>query len=341
MSDDTASSEDTGATTLVAGSVVAVDSSQLLGPGIERLQEAGVDVTVLPDGTPPAEAANAAADAAVILDGTLHLGRPEIEQLRAVRLIVRAGIGYDIIDVDAATERGIWVANVPDYCVNEVADHTLLLLLATSRRMDVATTMWREGQGWYRYDELPPVHRPSERVLGIVGMGRIGASVAARARAVGWRIIGADAGLAPDAIRERGADPVDIEELLTTADAITLHCPLTEETHHLIDAGTLARTRPGLVVVNTSRGGLVDIDALDAAMERGHVSAVGLDVLEDEPDPDLSHPLLHRPNAIITSHVAWYSSAARRELALLCADEALLVLRGRPPRNAVNPDARS
>lgn len=319
--------------------VTVTDSAELLAPAVERLRAAEVDVRVLPDGMSPADAAAAAADASVVIDAVLAFREPEIDRLAEARLIVRAGIGYDLIDVAAATARGIWVANVPDYCADEVADHTLLLIMACARRLDRLGQAWRDADRWLAYDRLPPVRRPSEQVLGIVGMGRIGERVAARARAFGWQVIGQDAVLPPDAIRARGAEPVDLDELFARSDAITLHCPLTAETHHLVDGARLATTRPGVVIVNTSRGGLIDIAALDAALASGHVAAAGLDVLEDEPNVDLGQPVLAHPNVIATGHTAWYSLDARRELALLCAEEALRVLDGHPPRNAVNaPD---
>ena len=320
--------------------VTVTDSEQLLLPGIERLRANGVEVTVVPDGTPPIEAARAAAGATVVLDGTLAMREAEIAEMTSARLIIRAGIGYDLIDVAAASARGIWVANVPDYCADEVADHTVLLLMAAARRLDQAAITWRQEQKWLVYEKLAPVYRPSERTLGIVGVGRIGSRVAKRALAFGWNVIGHDAMLPPDVIRERGAQPVSLDELFRRADAIALHCPLTAETHHLVDAARLATTKPGVIIVNTSRGGLIDIAALDAAVASGHVSAAGLDVLEDEPRPDMSQPIFTRPSVTITSHTAWYSVDARRELALLCADEALRVIEGGRPRNAVNPEAR-
>jgi D-3-phosphoglycerate dehydrogenase len=321
---------------LIPRRVTITDSAELLAPATERLRAAGVDVRVVPDGTRPADAAEAAADASVVIDGVLAFREPEIDRLASARLIVRAGIGYDLIDVPAATARGIWVANVPDYCADEVADHTLLLLLACARRLDALGTAWRDAGRWLAYDRLPPVRRPSAQVLGVVGMGRIGARVAARARAFGWQVIGQDAVLSTDDIRARGAEPVGLDELFARADAIALHCPLTPETHHLVDRERLATTRPGVVIVNTSRGGLIDIGALDEALASGHVAAAGLDVLEDEPNVDLAQPVLGRPNVVATGHTAWYSLDARRELALLCADEALRVLDGGEPRNAVN-----
>lgn len=319
--------------------VTVVDSEQLLMPGIERLRANGVEVRVVPDGTAPIEAARAAADATVVLDGTLALREAEIAEMKAAKLIIRAGIGYDLIDVAAASARGIWVANVPDYCADEVADHTLLLLMHAARRLDQAATFWRQEQRWIVYEKLAPVHRPSTRTLGIVGLGRIGSRVARRAAAFGWNIVGADAAMSPEQIRERGAEPVSLDELFRRSDAIALHCPLAADTHHLVDAARLATTKLGVIIVNTSRGGLIDIAALDAAIESGHVSAAGLDVLEDEPRPDMSQRIFSRPNVTITSHTAWYSVEARRELATLCADEALRVIDGGRPRNAVNGEA--
>jgi len=320
--------------------VTVTDSEGLLAPGIERLRANGVTVTVVPDGTAPIEAARAAVDATVVLDGTLAMREAEIDLMKAARLIIRAGIGYDLIDVEAASERGIWVANVPDYCADEVADHTVLLLMHAARRLDQAATTWRDHQKWLVYEKLSPVYRPSERTLGVVGMGRIGSRVAKRALAFGWNVVGADAVLPPEVIRERGVEPVSLDELFRRSDAITLHCPLSAETHHLVDAARLATMKDGVIVVNTSRGGLIDIAALDAAVASGKVSAAGLDVLEDEPRPDMSQPIFSRPNVTITSHTAWYSVDSRRELALLCADVALRVIVGGRPRNAVNPDAR-
>jgi D-3-phosphoglycerate dehydrogenase len=171
-------------------------------------------------------------------------------------------------------------------------------------------------------------------------MGRIGSRVADRARAFGWRMIGADEHVPADVMRAHGVEPVSLDELFRTADAITLHCPLNASTHHLVDAARLATTKPGLVIVNTSRGGLIDIGALDAAVASGHVAAAGLDVLEDEPAVDYGQPILARSNVIVTSHTAWYSVDARRELAILCAEEAMRVIAGQPPRNPVNRPSR-
>jgi phosphoglycerate dehydrogenase-like enzyme len=315
------------------------DAGELLEPGAEVLRAAGVDVDVVPEGTAPADAADRAADAPAVIVGVMRIGSAEIGRLRATRLLVRAGIGYDVIDVAAATEAGIWVANVPDYCVDEVADHAILLLLAATRRLAELTASWRDG--WAAAGRVPPVHRIRGRRLGIVGLGRIGRGVATRARGFGWEVVAHDPFVGPGVFAELGVQSVGLEEMFETADAVTLHSPLTDATRHLVGTDLLARVRPGLVIVNTSRGGLVDLAALDAAIEDGRVAAAGLDVLEDEPQPNLMRPLLTRSQVIVTPHLAWYSLEARRELAIKTAEEALRLLDGERPRNIVNPEARA
>jgi len=321
--------------------VLVTDAATLLAPGIERMRAAGVDVLALPDGTEASEAAARGADRSVIIIGMQPFRAAEIAVLRSTRLLIRAGIGYDIIDVEAATAAGIWVANVPDYCVDEVADHTTLLLLAATRRLSEVSVLWRELGRFSVADRLPPIHRPQGRRLGIVGFGRIGRAVARRASALGWDIAAYDPVATDDTARTAGATAVSYDELLRTSDAITFHAPLATGAPPLLGASELAIVKPGVLIVNTSRGGLVDLDALDAAVGDGRVSAVGLDVLEGEPTPDLAHPLLARPNVLVTPHVAWYSIEARRELALRTADEALRVLDGEPPRNLVNPEVEA
>lgn len=319
--------------------VAVTDSAELLEPGIELLRERGVDVQVAAAGATPSEAAIVAADAPAAIIGLLPFRAPEIASLHRTGLLIRAGIGYDVIDVDAATAAGIWVANVPDYCVDEVADHAMLLLMAAWRRLPELEAVWHAGS-WVNPLLVPPVNRARGRRLGVVGFGRIGQAVARRARGFGFEVVVHDPVVADDVIRASEVEPVTLEDLFATSDAVTLHCPLTAETRHLVNAARLARVRPGLVLVNTSRGGLVDLAALDGALETGQVAAAGLDVLEDEPAPDLTRPLFKRPNVLLTPHLAWYSLEARRDLALQAAEEAYRFITGERPRNLVNPTAR-
>lgn len=319
--------------------VVATDAGDLLRPAIETMHAAGEEIEVYPDGLTGEQAAERAADAEVLLIGLLHMRRPAIEKLRNVGLMIRCGIGVDVIDVDVATERGIWVANVPDYCVEEVADQAMLLLLGAARQLRHFEQSWREGR-WAALD-YPPVRRISGQTLGIVGLGRIGTQVARRASGFGLNVIAVDPYIPAERFSAVGAERVELPELLERADIVSLHVPLNAETRQILDAEAFARMKDGVVVVNVSRGGLLDLAALDAALESGKVGAAGLDVLEGEPQPDLAAPLLQRRNVLVTPHVAWYSQDARRELGVKAAEEALRYIRGERPRNLINPDARS
>jgi D-3-phosphoglycerate dehydrogenase len=318
---------------------LVTDAGAVLASVVSHLEAAGVSVTVLDAGATSVEAAEIAAEFPVVIIGHLRFGAQEIRRLHSTGLLIRAGIGYDVIDVAAATEASIWVANVPDFCVDEVADHTMLLLGAAMRRLPASLQSWRAAQRWDVLQRLPPMHRMRGRRLGLVGLGRIGRQVAARAVAFGWHVVAHDpfvgAGASGSAVPLVGLD-----ELLSTSDAISLHCPSSPDTHHLLDAQRLALLRHGAIVVNTSRGALVDLDALHDAVVRGQVAVAALDVLDGEPLPDLAHPVLHLDQVIVTPHVAWVSVEAQDELARATADDALRYLDGERPRNLLNAGAR-
>ena len=318
---------------------LVTDGGSVLASVVDQLTDADVSVRVLEPGATPAQAVEAAADASVVIIGHLSFGPREISELSSTGLLIRAGIGVDVIDVDAATDAGIWVANVPDFCVDEVADHTMMLLAAAMRRLPEALSEWRSQGKWNVTVDLPVVHRIRGKRLGLIGLGRIGRQVAQRARSFGFEVVAYD----PYATSDGGSESVvavSLEELLATSDAISLHCPLTPETHHVVNDSSLNAMQTGVVLVNTSRGGLVDLGALDRALESGKVSVAALDVLEDEPYPDLDLPLLKRSNVMVTSHVAWWSVDASAELARATAAEALRFLAGERPLNLLNPQAR-
>jgi D-3-phosphoglycerate dehydrogenase / 2-oxoglutarate reductase len=324
----------------VTPQVLVTDAGAVLAAVVSHLEDEGVAVTVMEPGATAEDAALAADGVPVVIVGLLPFGAAAIGRLRGTGLLIRAGIGYDIIDVPAASAAGIWVANVPDFCVDEVADHTMLLLAAAMRRLPAALASWREAGRWAVIPQLPPMHRMRGKRLGLIGLGRIGRQVAVRARGFGLDVVAHDpfVGSATQAVD--GVTLVGLRELLMTSDAVSLHCPLTDGTDHLVDAAFLDQLRHGAIVINTSRGGLVDLDALYAAVSTGRVSVAALDVVDGEPTPDLDHPLLHHDNVIVTPHVAWYSSDAQAELARNTADEALRHLRGERPRNLINPEAR-
>lgn len=320
-------------------SIAITDSGELLAPGIELLRAAGLRVDVIDEGLDPGSVVEAISSATVAIIGVRPVRGPDIARLRTTRLLIRAGIGVDIIDVEAATAAGILVANVPDYCVDEVADQTVLLLLAAWRRLLDQERLWHAGR-WVDPSATPVIHRIRGSRLGIVGFGRIGRAVAARARGFGWSLTAFDPFLPEDELRAESVEPATLEAIFASSDAITLHLPLTPETRHLVDAGRLRNAKPGLVIVNTSRGELVDLDALEVAMDEGRVGSAALDVIEGEPRPDLTRSLLSRPGMLVTPHLAWYSAEARTELAVLAARNAQRFAEGLPPWNVVNPDAR-
>ena len=249
----------------------------------------------------------------------------------ACRFISRLGIGLDMIDVDAATERGVAVANTPDYCVEEVAAHTIgmaLWLLRGLGRYDAAV---RRGE-WAAALPSPAPCRPSAATIGVVGLGRIGSRVADQARALGFEVLGCD----PHAPPRPGVRLATFEELLRGSDLITLHAPLNEETSHLIRADTIALMRPGALLVNTCRGGLVDEAAVIEAVRSGQLAGVALDVFETEPLPADS-PLRSLPNVLLTPHAAWYSPSSLAELPERAARQVVDFLAGMPVPSIVNP----
>lgn len=225
--------------------------------------------------------------------------------------IVRYGIGLDNIDLEEARRKGIHVRNVPDYCIEEVADHTFALALSAQRQI-VSVFNRLKGGTWKITPPLPlPPLRQS--VLGLIGFGRIGRLVAERGRAFGMTVMVSDP-MVPDVeLQHAGAVPATIDRIVRESDVISLHCPLTEKTRHMINGATLRLMKPTAILVNTSRGGLVDLDAVVEALEGGVIAGAALDVFEQEPLPT-GHRFLTLPNAVATSHVAWYSSASIQEL---------------------------
>ncbi len=279
-----------------------------------------------------------AGDAEILLVSWLGIVTPAVmDALPKLRLIVRWGVGYDMIDADAAAARGIAVANAPTYCGEEVAEHTIALLMAISRRIVWAHENIRAG-GW----TAPPgtIHRIKGRTLGIIGCGAIGLKVAERAQGLGLRVVGYDEYRPAESLRERGVEPMSFDEVLAQADYLTTHVPLNAGTRALIDAGALAKLKPGSLIVNTSRGSVIDQAALIAALESGHIAAAGLDVFEEEPLP-LDSPLRQLPNVVLTPHLAATSIESLHLLRVeMCDTIGDWISTGWSPR-IVNPAVKS
>jgi D-3-phosphoglycerate dehydrogenase len=285
----------------------------------------------------PQEVIAAGGDSDALLVQYAPITAQVMDSLQRVRVIGRYGVGYDMIDVPAATERGILVVTVPDYCTDEVADHTVALVLACARHL-VAAHQQVAGGGWSAAQVMPGVQRLSDQTLGIVGLGRIGSAVARRAQGFGLRVLAHDPLLDDVQMRVLGAQPRPLPAVLAESDYVTLHAPLSASTRHLIGADQLAAMKPTAYLINTARGGLVDQAALVAALEQGRLAGAGLDVLEQEPPPAES-PLRRLPGVVLSPHAAFYSDAAYQRLKTDVATQIATALRGDLPRTPLNPDA--
>jgi D-3-phosphoglycerate dehydrogenase len=257
-----------------------------------------------------------------------------IRQLENAQIIARFGIGVDNIDIDAATERGIVVTYVPDYCVDEVSDHAMTLLLALVRKVTFANQLVQSGR-W----ELPAVgalHRIRGKTLGLVGLGKIPQALVPKAQAFGIDVIAFDPYISDEVATSIGVERVELEGLLERSDYVSLHAPLTPETENLLNADTFAKMKPGVLVVNTARGPMVDPKALLEALEKGQVGGAALDVVPTEPLPADS-ALLGHDNLILTPHSGFYSEEALLELQTKAAKDVASVLSGETPRYPLNP----
>lgn len=272
------------------------------------------------------EAALAAAGADVAIVNFAPMTREVLAGMRPGGTVVRYGIGYDNVDVPAAHELGIKVANVPDYGVDTVADHASACLLALARRLPIYDSRIR-SQGWIRPGEVGAIRGMRTSVVGLVGLGRIAQAVHDRLRPFGFSFVAYDPVCPPEVFTERDIDQVSLQELATKAHAISLHAPSTDETRGMVNEEFLQALQPGSVLVNTARGSLVDEAALLRALDDGRLAAVALDVTDPEPVPDKS-PLRERDDVLLTPHAAFYDEDSLDRLQMLAAEEAGRALRG-------------
>jgi D-3-phosphoglycerate dehydrogenase len=257
-----------------------------------------------------------------------------IAAMQKAKVIVRYGIGVDNVDLEAARQRGIPVCNVPDYCIDEVADHTLAFMLSVTRQVVQNTLYIREGK-WGLATGLDQLRTMRDQTVGIVGFGRIGREVAARLAPFKSRRLVFDPVLNPETIREHGCEAVTLEELLAESDIVSLHCPSSAQTRKLLNAESIRAMKPGAIVINLARGDLIDTPALIAALESGHLAGAGLDVCDPEPIPADS-PLRSMPNVITASHIASASPKSVRTLRLTAARIAAMAVNGERLPNVVN-----
>jgi D-3-phosphoglycerate dehydrogenase len=256
-----------------------------------------------------------------------------INALENCKIIVRGGIGTDNVDLAAAKAKGIPVCNVPDYCIDEVAEHSFALALSLARDLSAVDARTRSG-GWKAVTERP-VYSFRDMTFATAGYGRIARALLERARACNFRLAAYDPFVPREVFEAAGVVPLSQEELFEQADILSLHLPLSPETHHFVNPKRLESMKSNAIVINTARGGLIDTVGLAAALQKGAIAAAGIDVYEVEPMPD-THPLRSCSNALLTSHVAWYSERSLPELQRKATLEILRGVSGEALANQVN-----
>lgn len=276
------------------------------------------------------EVVEAVADAAAVFVQFAPMRQNALAVLAPGAPVVRYGVGFDNIDVAAARRLGHPVTYVPDYCIDEVADHTVAMFLSLYRKLATLDASIRAG-AWAALAHARPLKPAGETSVGFLGLGRIGHAVLERLKPFNFKLIVCDPALDMSGAAGLGVALVSFEELIACADALLLHAPLTAALHHVINSEVLGRLQPGAVLVNCARGALVDEAALVDALHSGRLAAAALDVFEREPLPSDS-PLRAAPNLLVTPHAAWYSESALNKLQCLAADEIDRALNGRPPR---------
>lgn len=288
--------------------------------------------------TDPAEIAAAVRDADAVIVNLAPIARPAIEGMRRCKIICRYGIGYDNVDVAAATERGIWVARVPDYGIEDVSDHALGLFLACVRKIPYTDRGIRAGGWGFRRNR--PSYRIRGKTFGLLGYGAIARALHRKLSGLGLaRVLAHDPYADPAAMRAAGAEPVPVDELLAASDYVSIHAPLTPETRGIIDGRRLAAMKPAAIIINTARGGIIDEDALAGALRAGRIGYAALDVFETEPLAAGS-PLRELDTVILTDHHAYYTEESVVELKTKAALRVRTALQGGAPESALNDPRR-
>ena len=304
-----------------------------LEPERAILDPLGVELVVAPDGGEET-LAELARDAEGILTCFAQVTPMVLRAAARMKVVARYGVGVDNIAVEAATDLGIVVTYVPDYCVDEVSDHVMALLLAFNRRV-VLFDKITKLDGWGSVELNLPMTRLRGLTVGVVGFGRIGRVTARKARAFGLQVLASDPFVDSTLVRQEGGRLVDLETLLTESDFVTLHSPLNADTCGMIGEAELKLMKEAAFLINCARGPLIDEQALVGALREGSIAGAGLDVLESN-HPPADHPLFAMDNAIISPHVAFYSPESTRELQRRATESVVRVLEGHLPENVYN-----
>ena len=312
--------------------------SDIVFPNLDRaravLSTVGAELRLAEEPKPEA-ILRVAKDADALLATYAQITAEMIRQMTRCRIISRFGIGVDNVDIPTATEQGIVVTKVPDYCIDEVSDHAMALLLSAVRKIPLANSLVQQGR--WEMPAVVPIHRLRGSVLGLVGFGRIPQLVAPKAQAFGMRVVSFDPYIPKDVFERASVESVDFPQLLKVSDYVSIHAPLLPETQGLFNADAFRQMKPHAYLINTARGPIVDEGALARALDAGLLAGAALDVMTKE--PPTGSPLLGRPNVIITPHTSFYSEESLNDLETKAAEEVVRVLKGQAPKNPVNPEA--
>jgi D-3-phosphoglycerate dehydrogenase / 2-oxoglutarate reductase len=320
----------------MARKLVAVTDSVFpsLDPAREVLSKIGADLHLASEPKPEA-ILQVAREADAVLTTYAKVTADMIPQMTRCRIIGRFGIGVDNVDIPTATKAGIVVTRVPDYCLDEVSDHTMALLLSIVRKIPFINA--RTQGGTWEMKAVVPIHRLRGTILGLVAFGQIPQLVAPKAKAFGMRVVTYDPYVPQEVLSRAGVERVEFDDLVKVSDYISIHTPLMRATHHLFNADVFKRMKPTSYLINTSRGPVIDEAALAQALDQKEIAGAALDVMEKEPPG--SSPLFGRDNVIITPHTSFYSEESLVDLQTKAAEEVVRVLSGQAPRNPVNPEA--
>lgn len=316
---------------------VVVSDSKVVDRAVEASVFDRIDAEMVTTGAQaPEEVVEAAEGAhALLIDAGTQITASVVEQLAELKVIGRAGIGVDNIDVAAAASEGVTVVHVPDYCVDEVSTHTLALILGCLRKVAVYDQSVKAGE--WDWSVGQPIRRLDSQTIGIVGFGKIPRRLAAKLQGFNVDVLGFDPYVQDYRMRDFGVEQVSFDALLARADIVSVHVPLTNETRGMFSANEFRAMQEDAIFVNTARGPVVDEAAIVEALDEGEIASAGLDVLETE--PPAASPLFDRDNVILTPHTAWYSEESRRDLSRTLAEDIVGVLQGEPPMNRVDPDS--
>ncbi|MFB6303934.1 MAG: C-terminal binding protein [Haloferacaceae archaeon] len=307
-------------------------------PDLDIERDVLADVATLrdADASTAAEVIEAAEDAEALLVQYAPITREVFDHLDDLRVVARYGVGVDNVDVAAAADHGVYVTNVPDYCFDEVSEHALALLLTCERKTALYAADLADG-GW-DWKVGKPIERLHGATLGLVGFGDIPRRLVEKVSGFDFEVLAYDPYVDAATFDEYGVEDAGFEDLLERSDVVSVHAPLTPETEGMVDADALARMKPDATLLNTARGGLVDVDALEDALEAGDVGAAGLDVLPEEPPGEERRSLLARDDVVATPHVGWYSEDSMRELRRRTAESVRTALRGEVPEDIVDAE---